>query len=91
MDDLNIDAWYKLAAAVVRGIEDPDEREAWRELGDSILARLDRRRPLRTPGAVGPGHMNPIWTEPDGRTGNKRTRGRGAGSARISARDRGRQ
>lgn len=76
MEDVCIDGWYALASAVVKGLEDPTEREAWREVGERIRDRLSHPQPLRSVGAARPiGHMDTKWAVPDGRAG-KRTRGR---------------
>ena len=90
LSDIDEDGVYRLAAAVVRGVEDPAEVQAWREVGDSIRARLGHRQPQRTNGAARPvGHMDMTWSMGDDRSGKRRTRGRRSGSARISARKRG--
>lgn len=83
MDDVIIDGWYKLAAAVVKGLPaDDPELLHWREAGHRIRARIDGR-PATAIGSARPGHMTTVWGESDGRSS---ARGRRRGSAPISAR-----
>lgn len=94
MDDVLLDGWYRLAAAVVKGLPaDDPERERWRETGHRLAARLagspDDGEPVRRgKAATRPGHMATIWGESDGRS---RARGKRRVSAPISARTAGRQ
>ncbi len=83
MDDaVIIDGWYRLAAAVVKGLPaDDPELLHWREAGHRIRERMDGR-PATAIGSARPGHMNTVWTEADGRS---RPRGSRRNSARISA------
>jgi hypothetical protein len=46
-DKALLDGWYRLAAAVVKGISDPTEREEWRKWA-SERARRPYSAPLRT-------------------------------------------
>ena len=84
MEDVIIDGWYKLAAAVVKGLpKDDPERERWREVGQRIRSRMAGERPATALGAAHPGYMTTVWGESDGR---RRPRGSRRNSARISAR-----
>lgn len=80
MDDVIIDGWYRLAAAVVKGLPaDDPERERWREVGQRISARLARLSPAPAIGSARPGHMTTVWIE--GSDGRRRPKGsRRAGS-----------
>ena len=83
MDDVIIDGWYKLAAAVVKGLPaDDPERERWREVGQRIRSRMAGEMPATASGAARPGYMTPVWGET-----NRRNSARGSrrNSARISA------
>lgn len=46
-DQALLDCWYRLAAAVVKGISDPTEREAWRKWASERASR-PCSAPLRT-------------------------------------------
>ena len=83
MDDVIIDGWYKLAAAVVKGLPaDDPELLHWREAGHRIRARIDGR-PATAIGAARPGHMDTSQVETNSRISTRVSR---RGSARISAR-----
>ena len=46
-DQALLDGWYRLAAVVVKGIRDPNEREAWRQWATERAIRTCSA-PLRT-------------------------------------------
>ena len=62
MDDLDIvaaDGWYKLAAAVVKGLpQDDPQRDAWRQWGEELRDRLNAQPRVQITGALRPGHMH---------------------------------
>ena len=84
MDDaVIIDGWYKLAAAVVKGLpQDDPELLHWRAVGHRIRERMDGR-PATAIAARRPGHMDTSQVETNSRIS---TRGSRRNSARISAR-----
>ena len=56
MDDVHVDGWYRLAAAIVKGIpKDSPDREAWLEFGRGLDHRLTPAH--RGTAAKPPGHM----------------------------------
>ena len=83
MDDVIIDGWYKLAAAVVKGLPANDpERVKWLDVGHRIRARLGET-PATVTAARRPGHMDTSQVETNSRISTRVSR---RGSARISAR-----
>ena len=83
MEDVIIDGWYKLAAAVVKGLPaDDPELAHWRAVGHRIRARMGET-PATVTAARRPGHMDTSQVETNSRIS---TRGSRRGSARISAR-----
>ena len=59
MDEVPLDGWYRLAAAVVRGIpKNSPDREAWRQFGSDLDHRLTPAH--RATGGRAIGHMERI-------------------------------
>ena len=84
MEDVIIDGWYKLAAAVVKGLPaDDPELLHWRAVGHRIRSRMAGESPATAIAARRPGHMDTSQVETNSRIS---TRGSRRGSARISAR-----
>ena len=82
-DDVIIDGWYRLAAAVVKGLPKNDpERERWRAVGHRIRERMGER-PASAITAARPGHMDTSMVETGSCFSTRATRRK---SARISAR-----
>lgn len=53
------DGWYRLAAAVVRGLpQDDPQRDAWRQWGEELRRRLNAQPRVQITGATRPGHMH---------------------------------
>lgn len=83
MEDVIIDGWYKLAAAVVKGLpRDDPELLHWREAGHRIRERMGER-PATVIMAARPGYMDASQVETNSRHA---ARGSRRNSARISAR-----
>ena len=88
LSDIDEDGVYRLAAAVVKGLPD-DERAEWDDVGRRIMQDRPRSSALLVARSIG--RMDRTYALEDGRTESNRSRGRRSGSARISAKDQGRQ
>ena len=65
-EDAYIDeaAFYRLCAAVVKGIEAGPERDAWRRWGEELQRRLNAQPPIRgRAGGLPPGHMHAEYAD----------------------------
>ena len=86
MEDVIIDGWYKLAAAVVKGLPaDDPELAHWRAVGHRIRARMGET-PATVTAARRPGHMDTSQVETDVNQAKTRRRKATRISARSSAR-----